>query len=288
MPAETQPESGSAPEAPAPETEKPKAPEGPSLAEQIRAERAAREAKRAQSAAEKSATEKLAAYEKRLAEIEKSKDNALLDSVGFLERLGLSKGDMATFAENVMFTLVPDKAPPDFLPRLIKAQRARDEALMSEREQKKAQEAQEAAARAAQEEAERLELDYRESLAELASKASAETYPTSATWFGKDHEDYAESLLHTARNLATEATRQGRVADLRPETVAAALEKHLAARAARLKPQAAEPNPVSKPSPAPVKQSGPKDKIVNLPSDSAGLSESERIARAVKAAFPRG
>lgn len=269
--------------------QEPPVPKGPSLAEQIRADREAREAAAKREAEAQTLKQRAESAEAELTGYRKAKDNALLDSIGYLETLGFSHQEAMLFAENIMFSLVPDKAPPDHLPRMIKAQRARDEKLTADRQAKEKADAETAAQTEARKQAEALEQDYKASLHDCASTATTEAYPNSVAWFGSDHEDYAESLLHTARNLATAAQKAGKLADLSPANVAAVLEKTLNDRAARIRAPQEKPSPeVSKQSPAPGQLPLKKDETKKPDSKSAPLTESERIARATRAAFPNG
>ena len=184
-------------------------------------------------------------------------------------------------AENAMYGLVPDKAPPDFRARMVEAQYKRDKALQEERTAKERAEADEKAKKAAAEAGERMEKEYQESL--LAAIPSLTGNTVSSEWFGQDHADYVESLFHTARNLATEATRAGKRADLSPANVAAVLEKHLADKVNRIgKPkQEAVPAAVSKP---PVKLAG-NEKKTETKTPTTVMTDAERIARAAAVAF---
>jgi hypothetical protein len=185
---------------------------------------------------------------------------------------------------------------------MIKAQRVRDQKLADERSAREKTDVETRAADEAKAQGERMEQDYKAALAGHASTVTAESHPTSAAWFGQDHEDYAESLLHTARNMAHEATRAGKVADLSPTNVAAVLEKHMAIKATRFREPLGlsqtsskptqMPAPVSKPNTAPVKQPGLQDKTDSNPGLSqtstktpVKLSDEERIRRAAAVAF---
>lgn len=60
-------------------------------------------------------------------------------------------------------------------------------------------------------------------------------YPESQAWFGQNHDEYTQSLMHTANNMAEAARARGEVADLSPKAVAAVLERDIASRAARIR-----------------------------------------------------
>lgn len=277
------------PAAEAPKTEDtPKPAEAkPSLADEIRADRERRMAQAKAAEEESSAKKELEAARARLDKYEKSKDNALLDSTGFLKEMGMTPQEMASFAENVMFTLVPEKAPVDFRQRMLEAQYARDKQLAETRRAEEAAKAEKAAQERAAAEGARMEEEFKEALANAVPSFTAETHPASVAWFGQDHRDYAESLLHTARNLAEEATRAGRLADLSPGNIAAVLEKSIADRAARFKtPTQSQSAPVSKQSPATEKQSVQEDKSQETnPQPGAYPDDAERIRRAAAVVF---
>jgi hypothetical protein len=283
-----------APSAPPPadtETEVPKTeeqqPPKPSLADEIRADRERRQAQAKKEAEEASWTKERDEYKAKVSKFEKAKDNILLDSISYLRELGLTDQEAARVAENVMFTLVPDKAPPDFRQSALEAQYKRDQRLREEREAQAKEEAERRAQEAAAAEGERLESEFKEALASSVTSYTTDTHPASVAWFGQDHEDYVESLLHTARNIAEQASRAGQRADLSPANIAAVLEKRIADKASRFAPKApAEAPPVSKPRPAPVKQIGIEDKQPESSTQRAGIpDERERLRRAAAVVF---
>lgn len=259
----------------------------PSLAEQIRAERAEREARGKRDAEEQSAKKQVEDLQTKVQKFERGKENILLDSVSFLRELGLSDKEIALVAENTMYGLVPDKAPADFRAKAIEAQYNRDKQLAADREAKAKVEAEEKAKKLTSEAGERMELEYRESLYESIPSLTGNT--VSVEWFGKDHADYAESLFHTARNLAAEATRAGKRADLSPANVAAVLEKHMADKVGRIggTKQVAVPAEVSKQVEAKVAPTTPvKPAGTVIAKDKKALpTEEERLARAAAVAW---
>ena len=267
------------------ETEKP-AESKPSLADEIRADRERRQAQAKAAEEESSAKKELEAAKAKLDKYEKSKDNALLDATGFLKEMGMSPQEMAAFAENVMFTLVPEKAPTDFRQRMLEAQYKRDKQLEASRIKQERERMEQEARDKAAAEGERMEQEFKEALATAVPSFTAQSHPASVAWFGQDHADYAESLLHTARNLAEQATRAGTLADLSPGNIAAVLEKSIADRAARFKtPTQTQPAQVGKPNPAPVKQSGTEDQNQTTTTPATPLSDEERIRRAAAVVF---
>lgn len=169
-------------------------------------------------------------------EVERLKDNVLLDPIGHYEAQGYSKDDLATLAETIMYHLAPpEKVPVEHRVRLVEAQRKRDEIVR----ERKAEEERTKAAQTA--ELERVKT-YAGALDEAVRSGGIDTstVPVSAAWFADDHATYVESLFHTARNLAESAHAAGKVADLSPQNVAKVLEEHLAQRAGRL-PRAKAP-----------------------------------------------
>lgn len=262
-------------------------PKGPSLAEQIRAERAEREARTKRDAEEQSAKKTVEELTGKVQKFERGKENILLDAVSFLRDMGLSDKEIALVAENTMYGLVPDKAPADFRAKVIEAQYNRDKKLAIERTAQEKAEAEEKAKKSVAEAGERMEMDYKESLLESIPSLTGNT--VSVEWFGPDHADYAESLFHTARNLAAEATRAGKRADLSPANVAATLEKHLADKVKRIggTKQEAAPAEVSKKVEAKVAPTAPvKPAGTIIAKDKKALpTEEERLARAAAVAW---
>lgn len=264
--------------------QKTEAPKQPSLAEQIRAEREAKAAKAKTDAEETSAAKELAAIKEKLAKHEKGRDNVLLDSLGYLkEALGLDDAEAANVAENIIFSLRPDKAPTEWRQKALEAQYARDKKLAAEREANKGAEEKAAREKAAREAGEALEAEFIDGLAQAIPGFTEAQYPNSVTWFGTDHQEYLESMLHTAHNLAAEATKAGKQADLSVTNIAAVLEKKLAERAGKFKvAPAEEKKAVVK---APVPKLEDKKPIEEKTNKRVGLSEAERIARAAAVVF---
>jgi hypothetical protein len=259
----------------------------PSLADEIRADRERRAAKAKADAEEATASKELSEVKAKLSKYEKSKDNLLLDSLGFLKELGLDDQEAASVAENIMFTLVPQKAPVDFRQKALEAQYTRDKKLQAEKEARRGEEEKAAREKAEKEAGERLETEFIEAIASAIPSYTAATHPASVTWFGSDHADYAESMLHTARNLAAEAGKSGKQADLSVANIAAVLEKKLAEKASRFKAPntPAVEKPAVKPSPAPEKQPGSEDKKPEPKRVDTKLSDEERIRRAAAVVF---
>lgn len=264
--------------APAPEAPK----EDTSLAaliRQQREDRAARVAKERQAA---DATAKVQELEGRLSKL--SKADMLADPIGFAQAHGFSEQDMALIGQTYLYHLVPDKAPPDLRYKLLEAKTARERALDEQRRQ---QEAQEAAERQSAEQVQQYT-----SILAVAVKAwegDAHPFPESRAWFGGNHDEYSESLVHTARNIAESARSRGEVADLSPKAVAEALERELAPRTARIRTTGSKP---TQPSEKVAQTTGGKQPAV-MSTRGQGASpappattEAERIARAMEAAFP--
>ena len=262
-----------------------------SLAEQIRADREARAARAAREAEEADYKAKLTAAEAKIAELSKTGDVARRDIVAHLTALGFTEKDLATAGETIMYHLVPDQAPQDVRIRALEARMDRERREAEEAEKRRAQEAEKRRAQEAEQEAERLRTEYVTALRTAAESAATAGLINSAAWFADNHDDYTESLLRTAQNLASSAQAAGKVADLSPANVAAVLEKHLSERAARIKTTgAAAPVPATAPAkslgaPAPLPQAPtPAPSAPSAPTQKP-LTDRERLARAVAVAF---
>lgn len=257
-----------------------------SLAETIRKEREERQAKKAWEAEQVSLKKERDEAKTKLETYQKRANNVVLDPYGYLADLGLDKAAIAGVAESLMYKFAPDKAPADYRARMVELQYARDKQLAEAKaeDEKKTAEArkQEEASREMQATIEA----YRSSIAEAAPEHLPKNV-SSAKWFDGNHDEYAESLFHTANNLAEAAQAQGQRADLSIENVAKVLEADLAKRFGRLTSQGT--TPAAKPAPKQAPTGAPAPKVVapvvkkqvtdTLPSDS------ERVANAIRVAF---
>ena len=223
---------------------------------------------------------KLDEAEARLARL--SKADMVADPIGYAMAHGLSEQEMALVGQAYLYHLVPVKAPPDLRYKLLEARTARERKAD---EAKRTQEAQVAQER---------EMAGRIQQYTAVLNAAVQTwegpehpYPESRAWFGQGHEEYAESLVHTANNIASEAQARGEVADLSPKAVAAALEADIASRAQRIRGTGSKPTQQSvKAQPA----SGVQPAVLSTKGQGASpmpaaTSEEERVKRAMDVVF---
>jgi len=120
----------------------------------------------------------------------------------------------------------------------------------------------------------------------------AGSYPESSAWFGDDFGAYMQSLMATARNVSQRAQAEGKVADLRPESLAATLEaataQRLAARDARKQARAPQAK-ADAVRPADGMQTVDTLSMRNMTGAGSprppATDEKERIRRAAEAAF---
>lgn len=222
------------------------------------------------------------AAEAKLAEFEKAKRNRLLDPASFFKKMGYTDKEMALTAEGLMFSLIPDKAPPDHRAKLVEAQMLRDRE--AQEEEKKAAEAA-AQAKQTQDQAEyskQMETKYHNFLTEGVAGFKPGDFPASQAWFDKDHAGYARELLETARTLAENAAKAGTKIDLSATAIAPHLEAKYAERAKRFLTfsgtKATEPQTQVQSTPAVQAETKPA-------SQSRKLTEKELINRATAAAF---
>lgn len=264
------------------------------LLEAINADRELRE-KAARDATERETYKKRAEEaESKLNAIEKAKKNRLLDPAGFLKKMGYTDRDLALTSEGIMYSLMPDKAPPGWVANLVAAQREQDQADAEEREKQRESEGQKKAADAKAAHEKELETRYQSSLEREVATFKPGTFKASQAWFADDHKAYAQELFDTANKLAEEALKAGQVIDVSGAAIAAHVEKKYADRAARLVAAfspAQSPTTTQPPKP-PVAPSQPEEKndstvIARAGSSRSGMTEREIIERATKAAFGR-
>lgn len=209
------------------------------------------------------------------------------DPIGFAEAHGLSEQEMALVGQAYLYHLVPDKAPAHLAGKLLEAKMARE---AKAREAK----AQADAARQADEQSTAQVQQYTAVLGvavQTWESGGAHPFPSSQAWFGGNHEEYQESMVHTARNIAEVARARGEVADLSPKAVAAQLEQDIASRAARFRTPAAAPTQQSVKVEPETPATGGKQPAVLSTKGQGGspmpkaVTEEERIQRAIAAAF---
>lgn len=203
------------------------------ILEAINADREDREARAKRDQERDSYKSRAEMAEAKLADFEKSKKNRLLNPAGFLKKMGYTDQELALTAEGIMFALMPDKAPPGHVAKLVQAQREQDLADQEEREKNRAAEEQKRAAEAETQELKNLEARYTAALKRDVTAFKPGTYPASQAWFADDHDAYVQELIATARQLTT-GLQPGQTVDITTAGVAPALEKKYAERAQRL------------------------------------------------------
>lgn len=279
------PEAAAPQEAPPPAAAEAKVPEAPgSLAELIRTQRQDRAARIAKEAANADLSSRLAAAESTIARMGKA--DLVGDPVGFAQLHGLTEQEMALVGQAYLYHLVPDKAPPDLRYKMLEAKTARD-ARAREASQAQQHQAQVDSQQTAQVQQYTAALSATVQVWETGG--AAHPFPESSAWFGGNHDEYAESLTHTARNIAEGARERGEVADLSPKAVAAALEQDIGSRAKRFRTPAAAPSQQSEKA-AEQAPAGKQPAVMSTKGQGASpmpkaVTEEERIQRAIAAAF---
>lgn len=265
------------------------------LFDAIRAEREAKESRARQEEATQSAVKRAEQAEARLATLSRDKDEILLNTVGYLKDLGIEDPkDQLLVAEAIMFTHVPDRAPPGHRAQVVEAQMKRDKLIQARREAEQAKQAVADAEAQAARTGQEIQRRYTEDLEYAVKTAKAGDYPVSQAWFGQDHGAHARELLAAAQDLAEAAQKAGTRADLSPQNVAKLVESKYVERATRAYEAR---TPATQGTQAPVTQYTPQGtpapqaaRIVTkepAPNPADRLSDQARIDRAVAAAFGR-
>lgn len=203
----------------APKTEPVKTEPEPSLAELIKSQRAAREEKARESARAKDLETKLAEREKELEALRRGDFED--DPVGYGNSRGWTREQKLFYGQALLYDLAPDQAPQDFREKMFEQRLTR-----KEREAEKART--EAAQRQMEEHGQAHVAGFVQKLEESVSTFDEGTFPESTAWFGEDRDTYIQSLFATATNMAEAAAAEGKVADLRPASVAKVLEAEVA------------------------------------------------------------
>lgn len=263
-------------ETPVPEKE-------PSLAAIIRDQRQQREARALREREAGDLRTQLQTAQDQLARL--SKTDLLGDPIGFALAHGLTEAEMALVGQAYLYHLVPDKAPPDLRYKMLEAKTTRERKVDDQRrqDQERAQQAQ-----AAGNQIQQYTAVLGVAVQTWDGQGDKHPFPESRAWFGGSHEEYAESLVHTARNMADTAQARGERADLTPKAVAETLERDLAVRAQRLRTKGG-----SAPQQSATAAQGPGGKqpaVLSTRGQGASpappaMSERERIQRAAAVVF---
>jgi hypothetical protein len=266
------------PETPAP------AEKGPSLADVIRQEREARQARAQEAARAKDWETKYRSLESEMERVRRDSDFEA-DPVAYAKARGWDKEKQALMGQTLLYDLVPDKAPPDLRIRLFESAQARKEREAKDNQEKAQREAQE---RQAQE-------TYHSFVAAVDQAVDAidpGSFPETEAWFGEDRDTFVRSAVATAVNMASVAQREGRVADLSPASIFRTLEAEVARK---MKARDERVQRRAKPAqPAPQQPQGgggmqPTESTKGTYGSGApapkAQSERERLDRAIAAAF---
>jgi hypothetical protein len=231
---ETQVQVPSEPNSETPKTQVPPGLDAKAILDAINADRENRE-KRARDDQERDSFKKRAEdAEARLADFEKSKKNRLLNPAGFLKKMGYTDQDLALTAEGIMFALMPEKAPPGHVAKLVQAQREQDLIDQEEREKQRTLDETKRAGESRTQQEKELEGRYVYALKRDVTSFKPGTFPASQAWFADDHDAYVQELFATARSLA-EKLQPGQTMDITTAGVAPIVEKKYFERAQRLK-----------------------------------------------------
>lgn len=251
-----------------------------SLADLIRKQREERQARQAHQKEASDLKARVAELEGQLAK--SAKADLLSDPIGFAQAHGLSEKEMALIGQAYLYHLVPDKAPPDLRVKLLEAKMAREKKLDEDKRT--------AEQRANDEAMQRAQVQQYTSAIRQSIPSFGDSFPHSTAWFGANHEEYTQSLVHTARNLAEWAQENNRVADLSPKAVAAVLEQDLASRFKRLKPPAQQQATQQQGEKPVIPAAGKQPAVLSTRGQGASpappaMSEEERLKRAMDVVF---
>lgn len=257
----------------------------PPLAEVIRANREARQAAQAAQAAKSSTDAELKAAREELARLKADRDAFEADPVGYAKARKWSPEQQLLYGQSLLYDLAPEKADPDFRIKMFEDRQKREAA---EKEKAEA----ERAAKAEQEAIQAQVQEFYQDTAAAVRTFEAGSYPESEAWFGGDFNAYMQSIMATAQNVANAAQREGKVADLRPATLASLLEKATASRmAARDARKQAHAPKGQADAGKPAGGEQPVDTMSTRNLTGAGtprppaMTEKERIERAAQVAF---
>lgn len=271
---------------PAPETPKP-APLKDAIAEmRARREREAAEAQR------KASFEAENAKLKQELEAIKAASQFEDDPVAYAKARGWDREQQLMFGKALIYDLAPDQADPNFRVSMFEAKQKREEKAKAESEAKAKAESEQRSAR-------ETFTKFTQDLEAGVMDFTAGSYPESEAWYGDDVEGYLRDMVQTAIRMANTAKQEGKVADLTPPAIAAALEADTSRRLAERDKRRAMREPsqgtqqsVTTPTvDAEAEQS--LDSVSSKSMSGSGTplpparSEAERIQRAIAVAFPK-
>lgn len=269
---------------PAPVTETaPVVPAPVPLAEVIRAQREARHARDQEAARAKGLESELSTLKAELERERSERQKFEDDPVGYGKARGWTPEQQLLYGQSLLYDIVPDKADPSFRIKMFEDRQRREKAAESEVHRQRREQA-EVEASQAQVAAFITQIDTATKTFEQGS------YPESEAWFGEDRDTYTQSLIATAQNIARVANEQGRVADLSPAALAAALETEVARKMADRDARVASRKPKTVPAKA---DSGvqPAQTVSTRNMNGTGSpqpppkDDKERVQRAIAAGF---
>lgn len=212
------------------------------------------------------------------------------DPVGYVKARKLTPQQQISLGEALIYDLAPSKAPPDLRQRMFEMaqERKETERTKAEQEARKANDIQMV---------QRNIESFAQSLEQAARSFTEGSYPESESWFvtgdgTTDYDNYCKSLMATANNIATMATKNKTSADLSHKNIASTLEAELDRRMKLRETKRKGPSQsVTQP-----------DKVINRPEveevissgkglnsggkpDRYDLDDDERIRRAIRAGF---
>lgn len=211
--------------APAPKPPAPPAPDQTPLAEVIRAQREARQARDRETQRASSLETELKTVRAELAAAKADRQAFEDDPVGYAKARNWTPEQQLLYGQSLLYDIVPDKANPEFRIKMFEDKHRRDTAARAKADET-------AREKAAYETTMNQIQDFVAGVDAAARTFEAGSYPESEAWFGEDRTSYTQSLVATAKNLAAAATAENRVADLSPGALAAALEAETSRRMA--------------------------------------------------------
>lgn len=275
-----------------PETKTADAPKPPSPFKDAIAEMRAKREKEAAEAQRRSSFEQENAKLKQELEAVKKASAFEDDPIAFAKARGWSREEQLNYGKALIYDLAPDQADPNFRVKMFEQKQAREAKEKTAREQ---QERQEADRKAAEQEFR----TWTEGLEAAVMNFDAGSYPESEAWYGNDVEGYFSAVVQTAMRMAQKATKEGRAADLTPGAIASELEADIARRAAERDKRRSQRQPstgTQQSTTAPTVGAEAEQSLDGFSSkDMSGSgtplpparSESERVQRAIAAAFPK-
>lgn len=214
------------------------------------------------------------------------------DPIGFAKARKWTREQQLMYGKALIYDLAPEEADPNFRVQMFEDKQKREAREKEEAAERERQEQEQATARTVIQE-------FAQTLEQGVMAFEAGSYPESEAWYGTDVESYLRDMFETGMRMAQKATKEQKAADLSPAAIATELEADRARRLAERDKRRAMRQPSTGTQQTATAQTVGSEAEQSLDSISSkdmsgsgtplppARSDSERVQRAIAAAFPK-